>query len=257
LEAVYARLPPPPKLREGTLLEADGESAQAGASCRSELLLNLFVKVLVTGCLDEHLTTRHVKQLSSFSAHWRRKLLEELPGRVFPGFPGLFQAHKRGGALYPHQLHSVAHMLAAETRSLDFNALRGGILGDEPGLGKTVTVMALILHTAGTLPLLESVLFDTASIQEGWARLLERDSNAELLSKVIKPLRIGFRELGVQNNEELDGLAMRTQRKEFPTLKSFENAAHRMIQHEANPEVRFMLRDMFRQETVNPNNTAL
>ena len=47
--------------------------------------------------------------------------------------------------------------------------------------------MALVLHTAGTLPLLERVLYDAADVAEGWARILERDSNEELLRKVIKP----------------------------------------------------------------------
>jgi hypothetical protein len=38
--------------------------------------------------------------------------------------------------LYPHQLASLAAMTKAENSNLGFGALRGGVLGDAPGLGK-------------------------------------------------------------------------------------------------------------------------
>jgi len=75
---------------------------------------------------------------------------EEEDGEVKEGQHHHHHQHQQG--LFSHQLASLRAMHAAENRSLHFGALRGGILGDAPGLGKTVTTMALIASTAGMKP---------------------------------------------------------------------------------------------------------
>ena len=52
--------------------------------------------------------------------------------------------------LYAHQQRSLQWMRRCEQRAgLEAGLPRGGILADEPGLGKTVTVLATVLKTAG------------------------------------------------------------------------------------------------------------
>lgn len=48
--------------------------------------------------------------------------------------------------LYPHQRESVEWMESRERKNVDG---RGGILADEPGLGKSVSILAIILRSAG------------------------------------------------------------------------------------------------------------
>mgnify|MGYP003341278717 CR=1 FL=1 len=60
-----------------------------------------------------------------------------------------------------------------------FGDMRGGILADEPGLGKTVTVMALITATAGALPSTPTDLWDTSA----WPQL---KFNPEVQQQIIR-----------------------------------------------------------------------
>jgi hypothetical protein len=94
-----------------------------------------------------------------------------LDGREFrvpwPAFPGL----KPG--LYPHQLASLMAMLRAEQRrgSATAPSTRGGVFADAPGLGKTVTVLALVAHTAGMRPAEPPCPANAAAVQAGWDAL--------------------------------------------------------------------------------------
>lgn len=102
--------------------------------------------------------------------------LRSLDGREFrvpwPAFPGL------NPGLYPHQLASLMAMLKAEQHrnstkpfEPEVSSTRGGIFADAPGLGKTVTVLALIAHTAGTRPTESPCPADEAAVQAGWDAL--------------------------------------------------------------------------------------
>ena len=89
--------------------------------------------------------------------------------------PGLFQTPY--GAeyhckLYPHQLVSLEFMRDLESchdsDDIAFGTLRGGILADSPGLGKTITMLALITTTSGVMPKCPPALYDPAIIDEAW-----------------------------------------------------------------------------------------
>jgi hypothetical protein len=71
--------------------------------------------------------------------------------------------------LFPHQYSSLLHMARAETRDTRFGALRGGILGDSPGLGKTVTMMASIVNTTGALPHCPHEFYNRDEVSRAWA----------------------------------------------------------------------------------------
>jgi hypothetical protein len=61
-------------------------------------------------------------------------------------------------------------------------------LADEPGLGKTVTVLALISTTAGRYPQTHSELWDNELLQQRWA-LLQSEQSALLLPLLNRLVR--------------------------------------------------------------------
>ena len=67
---------------------------------------------------------------------------------------------KSGAGLFTHQLASLRAMHRAENNKTAFGALRGGILGDAPGLGKTITMLALISSTSGMRPVEPKEFYD-------------------------------------------------------------------------------------------------
>ena len=72
-----------------------------------------------------------------------RTLRRLVDGSAALGYLGLFRTPfgaEPGCRLQPHQLRSLRHMAAAENPTgWRFGELRGGVLADDPGLGKTVT----------------------------------------------------------------------------------------------------------------------
>ena len=70
-----------------------------------------------------------------------------------------------------------------------FGDLRGGILGDAPGLGKTVTVLALVASTAGRRPRQPSVQLNAANVAEGWTALTQNPAYQVDLNLALKPVR--------------------------------------------------------------------
>jgi hypothetical protein len=104
--------------------------------------------------------------------------------------PGLFKTSygiENQCRLYDHQVVSLNRMTEIENASSAFGALRGGIFGDEPGLGKTVTSLALVATTAGVLPQKPATFWDRATIDEHWAA--KRGQFAMFLGPVLNNLQ--------------------------------------------------------------------
>ncbi|KAL1522752.1 hypothetical protein AB1Y20_017724 [Prymnesium parvum] len=97
---------------------------------------------------------------------------------------------EHGCRLQPHQLRSLRHMRAAEDPpGWRFGELRGGILADDPGLGKTVTMLALIVRSAGTMPGVPSDFWDT---EDGWAQLRSNPVGHRALLKLLNAIHREF-----------------------------------------------------------------
>jgi len=112
----------------------------------------------------DYLTVRDRLQLPLVSKTVRRHLSDIEYHRCkdgliynvpYPGFPGLLESssdNENIQGLFPHQLASLRLMHRLETRESHYGALRGGLLADAPGLGKTITMLGLIVSTAGQRP---------------------------------------------------------------------------------------------------------
>lgn len=85
------------------------------------------------------------RQLRSFFEACRSELLIFLPG-LFVDEDG---ESKTTNKLFPHQKVSLRYMHILENKNKKFGEIRGGVLADAPGLGKTVTMISLCLSTAG------------------------------------------------------------------------------------------------------------
>ncbi|GKY95765.1 hypothetical protein MPSEU_000537300 [Mayamaea pseudoterrestris] len=118
------------------------------------LFLGLYTNSNVPGCWD-WLTMHEFANLKCVSKSLRQQLATTAYSHCgdgndyllpYPGVPGLLT---KGGGLFPHQLASLKAMHEAENRTEQYGELRGGILGDAPGLGKTITLLALVAATAG------------------------------------------------------------------------------------------------------------
>lgn len=111
----------------------------------------------------------------------------------FPGFPGLnltpINSTTGDGGLFQHQLASLRAMYYAENSNQVFGGLRGGILGDAPGLGKTITILALICSTAGTRPIAPADFWDSERVQEHWQAFRLNPESQSAMLKALKPLR--------------------------------------------------------------------
>lgn len=109
-------------------------------------------------------------------------------------------------------------MTEMENRDTRFGILRGGILADEPGLGKTVTIISLCLSTAGLLPKQPECIWDQASLQQSWMELAAAGTLVidlrKLLVKVMKDSQASY----------LREILLKVDGKKFPylSLSDFE-----------------------------------
>lgn len=190
LETVYSLIRPPPSFQRRQVPEhliADlsvGEREFASLFC-SEILTSQFHQLQIP---QKYLTAPDIFRMLYGLSKGLRALFQY---RVFVT-PGLFltsygeEYHCR---LHRHQITSLHAMLDIETRTTEFDALRGGIFADEPGLGKTVTVLALITATLGRLPNQPAQFWDRELIEEQWTRLPQADRVKlvlPLLNRVVK-----------------------------------------------------------------------
>lgn len=104
--------------------------------------------------------------------------------------PGLFRTEyglENLCRLHPHQVVSLNKMTEIENREHHFGSLRGGVFADEPGLGKTVTALALIASTAGTLPTSPALFWDEQKTNESWTHL--KSQHETIIAPVLNKLR--------------------------------------------------------------------
>ena len=129
-----------------------------------------------------------------------RGLRDAIRPLVQPGgqcaYLGLFQTPfgaEHRCKLHAHQHRSLRVMLAAEhPPGWRFGDMRGGILADDPGLGKTVTMMALITHTAGVLPQIPSEFYGE-DMRNDWLQTRTNDLTMQtVLRYLVTPLRKSF-----------------------------------------------------------------
>jgi hypothetical protein len=177
---------------------------------------NLLVEILKLHDVREFFCIHDLISLSMTSKFIRDQLKEVLYSKChddgrdylvpFPAFPGLLSTPadlKVKAGLFPHQLASLLAMHRAENKNntgdvddcrptsneFKFGALRGGILGDAPGLGKTITMLALIASTAGVRPVLPPDFWNDKSLQKGWELCRRNVVCCKSILAALKPLR--------------------------------------------------------------------
>lgn len=139
--------------------------------------------------------------------------------------PGLFKtlnAEDGNRALFPHQLSSVCRMYQMENYSRKFGVLRGGILGDDAGLGKTITILSLCLTTIGQLPTQPRGFWNELELIESWRDLI---ASKLIVQTVLPVLNKVHRSIGFADN--LHQLKCQCNQHVFPfsTLKEFFSAS--------------------------------
>ncbi|KAL3927260.1 MAG: hypothetical protein SGPRY_002909 [Prymnesium sp.] len=144
----------------------------------------------------------------------------------------------------PHQLRSLGRMAQAENPwKSHFGQLRGGILADDPGLGKTVTMLALIVRYAGMLPITPPEFWGGGGRagggegeEKGWEELRRNPMGHRQLLSVLNPIRREFYtpplpsqacaarfEAALTPLEEFANLGARSE-AEMPSIQTFERA---------------------------------
>lgn len=206
----------------------------------------------------DFLTVRDLVNLRCVSRAYRQRLEKGFEylycrdGRdyrvPYPGFPGLLKhsdaafaetngncvarnEHNRAG-LYPHQLASLNAMQRLESADTAFGGLRGGVLGDAPGLGKTITTLALVASTAGRRPVDPPEFWDPTRIQEGWMAFRGNPLSRSEILRCLKPVR------HLLPKDELEYVLPPFTDPRFPTMESFRKHVHGLLrkqQHNRQP----------------------
>jgi hypothetical protein len=142
------------------------------------------------------------------------------------------------GGLFAHQLASLRAMYEMENAHHHFGALRGGILGDAPGLGKTITMLALVASTAGTRPVTPPEFWNETSIQEGWKHLRVNPAARKDILEALRPLRKYVQQNHPANSIPRKRLDRVTKHVEppyrdnrLPTIRDFERYVKRQLKN--------------------------
>jgi hypothetical protein len=164
----------------------------------------------------------------------------------FPGFPGLLPSddtdENNNGGLFPHQLASLQACYEAENSDTRYGALRGGILADAPGLGKSITLLALITSTAGRRPTAPPEFWDPERIAQGWKAVSQNPGFQPDILKTLQP----FRELRQLYTEVVRQVKPPFSLDRFPTIRDFERYVQRkMKQYATETEL-----EQFRQNVI-------
>ena len=145
--------------------------------------------------------------------------------------------------LFVHQLASLRAMHRAENENTSFGALRGGVLGDAPGLGKTITMLAMIANTSGMRPVEPKEFYDKESIDEHWSLMR---TNPVFRPEILRALR-PFRDCDPGLYDRIALYASPPYKDgRFPTLGSFE----RYVNDATRGVVQESRRDLFRRNVL-------
>ncbi len=132
--------------------------------------------------------------------------------------PGLFQTpygKEFQCSLHDHQKVSLTAMLRMENQNIDqFGALRGGIFGDEPGLGKTVTALALIAATAGTMPMRPKQFWDEEKLESYWQSMASQHDT--ILSPVVNRLTKALKTMYIHDHPAMNEFRRKISCKALP-----------------------------------------
>lgn len=140
-------------------------------------------------CIAQHLVSRAALGSLLCTNRTIRRALQRNPIACYLGLFRTPFGLEYNNRLAPHQVRSLRHMHAAEDPpGWSFGELRGGILADDPGLGKTVTVLALVVRSAGCLPA-EPEEFWGSSASEGWEALRHNPEARRQLLPLLNHLR--------------------------------------------------------------------
>ena len=144
--------------------------------------------------------------------------------------------------LFAHQLASLGAMHRAENENTYFGALRGGVLGDAPGLGKTITMLAMVASTSGLRPVEPREFYDRESVDEHWRSVRTNPVFREEILRALRP----FRDYGAVYERIASRASPPYSDDRFPTLASFE----RYVNGEMRGVVSESRRDLFRRNVV-------
>jgi hypothetical protein len=187
IDKVYAQLHPP-SVRE---VYEKSERLWSGLSAQEKVFASLLANCIGTTQIhDSNLITSYLTGVDTAVLPCLSKGLRRYFQTKIALLPGLFQTPYGKDnlcKLHDHQIVSLNSMLQIENRTTEFGDLRGGIFGDEPGLGKTVTTLALIAATAGAKPQQPAVFWNRESIEEHWQMM--RGQYEGLLTPVLNRLQ--------------------------------------------------------------------